>query len=176
LLFTAVLLTSVLTAAYATRLWARAFLGVPKEKHMTPRAMALPLLILGVAVFALSIGKPVHFDIGALSTAAAVLGICLGWRLRNRTFEGRTGRALQAELGFDRIFSSFIPGIARLKARTVVWADDTVIDSYPRGSAASALGAGWLMDRLQSAKSQLYATAIAAGAIALVVYALWVGR
>ena len=176
LLFGAVLLTSVLTAAYATRLWARAFLGVPKEKHATPRAMALPLLILGVAVFALSIGKPVHLGIGALSTAAAVLGIGLGWLLRNRTFEGRTGRALQAELGFDRIFSSFVPAIARLKARTVVWADDTVIDSYPRGSAASALGAGWLMDRLQSAKPQLYATAIAAGAIVLVVYALWVGR
>ena len=182
MLFGAVLLTSVLTAAYATRLWARAFLGSrppvePVEtKHTTPRAMALPLLILGVAVFALSIGKPVHLGIGALSTAAAVLGIGLGWLLRNRTFEGRTGRVLQAELGFDRIFSSFIPAIARLKARTVVWVDDTVIDSYPRGSAASALGAGWLMDRLQSAKAQLYATAIAAGAIVIVVFALWVGR
>ena len=176
LLFGAVLLTSVLTAAYATRLWARAFLGVPKEKHTTPWAMSWPLLILGVTVFALSIGKPLHLDVGALSTAAAVLGIGLGWLLRNSTFEGRTGRALQAEFGFDRIFSSFIPAVARLKARTVVWADDTVIDSYPRGSAVSALGAGWLMDRLQSAKAQLYATAIAAGAIGLVVYALWVGR
>jgi hypothetical protein len=32
------------------------------------------------------------------------------------------------------------------------------------------------MDRLQSAKAQLYATAIAIGSLALVALALWVGR
>jgi hypothetical protein len=32
------------------------------------------------------------------------------------------------------------------------------------------------MDRFQSAKAQLYATAIAVGSIALVAYALWVAR
>ena len=69
-----------------------------------------------------------------------------------------------------------MPVVAGLQARTVVWADDTLVDSYPRGSVHSALGAGWLMDRLQSAKAQLYATAIAVGSVALVAIGLWVGR
>ncbi|HUS21664.1 MAG TPA: proton-conducting transporter membrane subunit [Aeromicrobium sp.] len=176
LLLVAVTLTSVLTAAYATRLWALTFLGASKEKHRTPKAMLLVLLILAVAVFALSIGKPFHLGIAVLSTGTAVVGILFGWLLRKRTFDGRVGRVLSGELGFDRIFSNVLPAIAGLQARTVVWTDDTVIDSYPRGSAHSALGAGWLMDRLQSAKAQLYATAIAVGALALAGYAGWVGR
>jgi len=176
LLLVAVTLTSVLTAAYATRLWALTFLGAPKEKRNVPKALALVLLVLAVAVFALSLGKPFHLGVAALSSGAAVVGILFGWLLRKRTFDGRVGRVLTGEFGFDRIFSNLIPAIARLKARTVVWVDDTVIDSYPRGSAHSALGAGWLMDRFQSAKAQLYATAIAVGAVALVAYALWVGR
>jgi NADH-quinone oxidoreductase subunit L len=175
-LFAAVLLTSVLTAAYSMRLWALTFLGPAKEKHETPKSMWIPLVLLAVAVFALSIGRPLHLGMAALSTGAAVVGILFGWLLRNRTFDSRTGRVLQRELGFDRIFSSFIPAVAGLKARTVVWADDTLIDSYPRGSAHSALGAGWLMGRLQSAKAQLYATAIVVGAAVLVGYALWVSR
>jgi NADH-quinone oxidoreductase subunit L len=182
MLLVAVTLTSVLTAAYATRLWALTFLGSKpldehvETKHRTPKTMALVLLLLAIAVFALSVGQPFHLGIAAASTAAAVVGIMFGWLLRARTFESRVGRALTAELGFDRLFSDVIPAIAMFKARTVVWADDTLIDSYPRGSTHSALGAGWLMDRLQSAKAQLYATAIAVGSLALVVFALWVGR
>ena len=138
--------------------------------------MLLVLLLLAVAVFALSLGKPFHLVIEALSTGEAVIGVLFGWLLRKRTFDGRVGRVLTGELGFDRIFSNVLPAIAGLQARVVVWTDYTVIDSYPRGSAHSALGAGWLMDRLQSAKAQLYATAIAVGSLALVVLALWVGR
>jgi NADH-quinone oxidoreductase subunit L len=182
LLLVAVTLTSVLTAAYATRLWALTFLGSRpsvervETKHKTPRTMALVLLVLAIAVFALSIGKPFHLGIAALSTGAAVVGILFGWLLRKRTFRGRVGGVLAGELGFDRVFSNVIPAVAGLQARTVVWADDTLVDSYPRGSAHSALGAGWLMDRLQSAKAQLYATAVAVGSVALVAIALWVGR
>jgi NADH-quinone oxidoreductase subunit L len=169
-------LTSVLTAAYATRLWALTFLGAPKEKHATPKTMALVLLILALAVFALSVGQPLHLGIAALSTGAAVVGVLFGWLLRKRTFESRAGRVVVSELEYDRVFSRFIPAIARFNAQTVVWADETLIDSYPRGSEHSALGAGWLMDRLQTAKSQLYATAIVLGSLALVAYAMWVGR
>lgn len=183
LLLVAVTLTSVLTAAYATRLWALTFLGgrpvvEPVEtQHKTPRSMALVLLVLAVAVFALSVGQPFHLGIATLSTVAAVVGILFGWRLRRRRrFDGRIGIALTTELGFDRIFSNLIPAAARLQAQTVVWADDTVVDAYPNGISRSALGGGWLMDRLQSAKAQLYATAIAVGVLAFVAYALWVGR
>jgi NADH-quinone oxidoreductase subunit L len=175
-LFAVVLLTSVLTAAYAMRLWAATFLGEPKQRHKTPVALSIPLVVLTVAVFGLVVGKPFHLDVAAMSTAAALLGIGIGWLLRKRTFEGRVGRMLAGELGFDRVFSGLVPAIASAKARIVVWADDTIIDSYPRGSAHAATGGSWLLDRLQSAKAQLYATAIAIGALALVGYAVWVSR
>jgi NADH-quinone oxidoreductase subunit L len=175
-LFAVVLLTSVLTAAYSMRLWALTFLGEPKAWHKTPWVMWLPLVLLGLAVFALSVGKPFHLHVAAMSTAAAVLGVGLGWLLRRRTFGGRLGRAMASELGYDSIFSRVIPSIAARNARTVVWADDTIIDSYPRGSTHAAMGTGWLMDRLQSAKAQLYATAIAVGAVAFVGLGLWAGR
>jgi len=175
-LFVAVLVTSVLTAAYSMRLWALTFLGEAKARHKTPWVMWLPLVLLAAATFALSYGQPIHLGVGALSTAAAVIGIGLGWLLRKRSFEGRIGRALVAELGFDRVFTRLIPAVAALKARTVVWTDDRLIDSYPRGGALTATGAGWLLDRFQSAKAQLYATAIVVGSMAIVAYALWVGR
>ncbi|HJR89904.1 MAG TPA: proton-conducting transporter membrane subunit [Aeromicrobium sp.] len=171
-LFGVVLLTSIVTAAYSTRLWALTFLGEAKEKHQTPWVMWLPLALLALASFALSIGKPLHLGIGALSTVAAVVGIGLGWLLRARTFESRAGRVLAGEFGYDRVFTRFIPAIAGWKARTVVWADDNLIDSYPRGSVHAATGSSWLVDRLQSAKAQLYATGIAVGVLALVTYAL----
>ena len=172
LLLVSVTLTSLLTAAYATRLWALTFLGEARPGHRTPWAMWLPLVLLAVAVFALSLGKPLHLGIGALSTAAALLGVGLGWSLRHRSFESRAGRALSGELGYDRVFSRLIPATAALKARTVVWVDNTIIDSYPRGSTHTAAGASWLLDRLQSAKAQLYATAIVMGVFAFVGYAI----
>ncbi|HUQ00457.1 MAG TPA: proton-conducting transporter membrane subunit [Aeromicrobium sp.] len=167
-LFAIVLLTSVLTAAYAMRLWAVTFLGESRERHKTPWPMWVPLALLALAVFALSVGKPFDLGTGALSTAAALLGLGLGWLLRNRSFSP----TLTREFGYDRIFSKLIPAIAARAARTAVWVDDTIVDSYPRGSTHTALGASWLMDRLQSARAQLYATAIAVGAMALVGVAL----
>lgn len=167
-LLACVLLTSVLTAAYSMRLWALTFLGEPKERHTTPWAMWLPLVLLAAAAFALSIGKPFHLGVAAMSTAAALVGLGLGWLVRNRTFVS----LLTNEFGYDRIFSRLIPGLAFLQARFVVWADDTIIDSYPRGSTHSAVGVSWLLDRLQSAKAQLYATGIAVGALALVAFAV----
>jgi len=172
LLFITVLLTSVLTAAYATRLWALTFLGEAKARHKTPWALWLPLVLLAIASLALSLDKPFHLGVGAQSTAAAVVGIGLGWRLRTRTFDSRAGRLLAGEFGYDRLFSRLIPALAAMKARAVVWVDDAVVDSYPRGSVHVATGAGWLLDRLQSAKAQLYATGIVLGTLALVSYAI----
>jgi NADH-quinone oxidoreductase subunit L len=172
-LLIAALLTTMLTAAYATRLWALTFLG-PKQHeaigHRTPWVMSAPLVLLAVATLALSIGKPLHLGIGAASTGLALVGIAIGWRSRNVAWGStRTGRAVVAELGLDRPFSRWIPAIARLKATTVVRIDDGLIDSYPRGSALAANGLSWILDRLQSAKAQLYATGIAVGAFLAVV-------
>lgn len=178
ILFVAALLTSVLTAAYATRLWALTFLGPTPEReaHRTSWLMAVPLLVLALATLALSVGKPLHPGIGAISTGLTVVGIALGWRLRRSTWESRAGRALTAELALDRPFSRWIPAGAMLNARAVVLVDDGLIDSYPRGSVLAANGIAWLLDRLQSAKAQLYATAIAAGSLIAVVGTVLVAR
>lgn len=175
-LFACVVATSVLTAAYAARLWAATFLGPAKGRHRTPWVMSVPLVVLAVATLALSFGHELHVEIGAISTAAALLGLGLGWLLRRQTFDNRVGRALRNQFGYDRLFTGLVPGIARLKARFVVWADHSIIDTYPRVGADSALGAGWLLNRLQTAKAQLYATAIAAGSLALAAFAWWWSR
>lgn len=171
-LFAVVLLTSVVTAAYSTRLWALTFLGEAKQKHRTSWVLALPLVVLAVATLALSWGRPPHLGIGAVSTGASLLGVALGWRLRKNTFESRLGRALSGELGLDRPFTRWIPAIARLKSKAVVLVDDGLIDSYPRGAALAAGGVSWLVDRFQSARAQVYATALAAGALIAVVGAV----
>jgi len=177
ILLISALLTTMLTAAYATRLWALTFLGAKHDGaghegtgHRTPWVMAAPLLLLAAATFALSIGKPLHLGIGAASTGLALVGIAIGWRSRNVAWNStRPGRAAVAELGLDRPFSRWIPAIARLKATTVVRIDDGLVDSYPRGSALAANGLSWVLDRMQSAKAQLYATGIAVGAFLAVV-------
>jgi NADH-quinone oxidoreductase subunit L len=174
LLFAA-LWTSVLTAAYATRLWARTFLGVRPEgpeaehSHPTPWVMTVPLLLLAVATLALSWGKPMHLSVGVVSTLAAIGGIAFGWMLRNYDFGSGPARALSSELGLDRPISQWIPAIASVQARIVVFIDNVVVDAYPRGGGAAANGVSWLLDRLQSAKAQLYATGIAAGAVVAVI-------
>jgi NADH-quinone oxidoreductase subunit L len=177
-LLIAAMLTSVLTAAYATRLWALTFLGPKIEgaRHRTPWVMALPLLVLAIATLALSWAKPLHLGIGAISTGLAVLGIAIGWSLRRRTWDSRPGRAFVGELALDRPFSRWIPAFTMANARGVVLVDDVVVDSYPRGSQHGANGVAWALDRLQSAKAQLYATAIAAGALIAVVGGVVVGR
>jgi NADH-quinone oxidoreductase subunit L len=177
ILLIAALLTTMLTAAYATRLWALTFLGAKHDGtghqgsgHRTPWVMSAPLVLLAVATFVLSIGKPLHLGIGAAATGLALVGIALGWRLRNTDWDATSaGRALVGELSLDRLFSSWIPAIARLKAATVVRIDDGLVDSYPRGGALAANGVSWALERMQSAKAQLYATGIAVGALLAVI-------
>lgn len=171
-LFGVALLTTVLTAAYATRLWLRVFFGAPPEAHTAheaPRTMTGPLVVLAVAVFALSIGKHLDVRIGLISTAAAAVGIgvvVLLWR-RGSTLDWAPA-PLAAELGLDRPFSRWIPAIVRPVARTVVDLDQDAVDSYPKGSASLAhLGSRGLAIA-QSRNVQRYATVLAAGVVVLV--------
>ncbi|MET0929987.1 MAG: proton-conducting transporter membrane subunit, partial [Aeromicrobium sp.] len=167
------LISSFVTAAYATRLWLKAFFGAAssegRDAHEAPLAMTGPLIVLAVGTFALSIGQPFHLGIGVLSTAIAAAGIVvvlLMWR-RGSTLDWAPA-PLAAELGLDRPFSRWIPRLTAGISGAVVDLDRDAVDVYPRGGASLAVlgtrGLAWV----QSRNVQRYATVLAAGVLVLV--------
>jgi NADH-quinone oxidoreductase subunit L len=174
-------LTSGVTAVYATRLWTSTFLGAPAlrqaqgakgaqgAKRMERRAMVGPLLLLAFASLALSIGQELHVGIGALSTLVAAAGIAAALRLRSRGWRVRFGRPLAAELGLDAVFVRAAPTVTMGAARIVDTIDADGIDIYPRGGAWFAQRASWLIGAVQSARVQVYATIVAGGALLVVI-------
>ena len=166
------LLTSVLTAAYAMRLWLRAFFGAvpePQTAHEASRVMTAPLVVLAVATFALSIGQPFHLGVGVISTLLAAAGIGLVyWLWRRGSTLDWAPAPLAAELGLDRPFSRWIPAVVRPAARAVVDVDDDAVDSYPRGGASAAQLGARALELAQSHNVQRYATVLAAGVLVLV--------
>ena len=167
------LLTSLVTAAYATRLWLRAFFGAAAEGqdvHEAPHAMTGPLVVLAVAAFALSIGQPFHLGMGVVSTlvAAAGVGIVL-LAHRDGSALDWSPAPLAAELGLDRPFSRWIPAVVAPVSRLVVDLDRDAVDVYPR-SSAGAVGLGSrALELVQSRNAQRYASIVAAGVVVLVV-------
>lgn len=174
-LFVAALATTLLTAAYATRLWLRAFFGPASgsDVHEAPRAMTGPLVVLAAAVLLLSIGQPVHLGMGLASTVAAAVGIgavVLVWR-RGSSLEWGVA-PLTSELGIDRLFSRWVPALVGGAARAVVELDRDAVDVYPRSSATTATALSRALGLVQSRNAQRYATIIAVGAAVLVVAAV----
>jgi NADH-quinone oxidoreductase subunit L len=174
-LFACALLTSVITAAYATRLWYRTFLGKAKVRHKEPWLMGIPVVLLALVTLVLPpvavkyAGYELHWGIATVSTIAAVLGIALSLWLRNRGLRAKYGRPLERELEWDAVVSWVIPAGTLGAARAVAYVDESAVDAYPRGGAQTAQGIAWVLDRAQAAKAQLYATAMVAGAFVLVV-------
>lgn len=168
--FCVALLTSLITAAYATRLWLLAFMvPAPADRagpHDAPRAMTGPIIVLAVATFALSIGQPFHLGIGLLSTVVAAAGIAVvleAWRRRRDV--DLAAPWLVAELGLDRPYARWIPAAMRSSARAIVDVDRDGIDAYSHGSAAAAQLTSRVLAMVQSGNVQRYATVIAAGVI-----------
>jgi NADH-quinone oxidoreductase subunit L len=168
--FGVALLTSFVTAAYATRLWLLTFLAPAAadrhEPHEAPRAMTGPVIILAVATLALSIGQPFHLGIGVLSTIVAAAGVGLVvvvWR-RGRALD-LDAPWLVAELGLDRPYARWLPAGLSSSARAIVDVDRDGIDAYSYGSASVANLASRVLALVQSGNVQRYATVIAGGVI-----------
>jgi NADH-quinone oxidoreductase subunit L len=166
------LVTSLLTAAYATRLWLLAFLApAPTDRsaaHDAPRAMLGPGMVLAVATLALSFGQPFHLGIGLLSTLVAVVGIglvVLRWRQHRRI--DLTAPWSTHGLWLDRPYSIWLPAAMRSAADAVVDVDRDGIDAYSYGSAGAARAASRVLGLVQSGNVQRYATVIAAGVLVI---------
>jgi NADH-quinone oxidoreductase subunit L len=162
-------LTSGVTALYATRLWTSTFLGAPSPAHRERRAMVGPLLLLAVACLALSIGQDLHAGIGIVSTVVSAAGVLAALWLRGRGWRVRFGRPLSTELGLDAVFVRAVPTVTLGAARIVDTVDADGIDVYPRGGAWLAQRASWLIGAVQSARVQVYATIVAGGALLVVI-------
>ena len=169
-LFYVALATTFVTAAYAARLWLTAFFGEAKEAHEAPRAMLLPVVLLALATFALSIGQPFHLGIGLISTAIAVVAVgvtAYAWRSRGEL--DIEAPLLTRELGLDTPYSRWLPAITRGAAAMVVAVDRDGVDAYPDGGATGAQISSRLLDLVQSRNVQRYATVMTIAVLVLVV-------
>lgn len=166
------IVTSFVTAAYATRLWLKAFFGQASETHLdheAPRAMLGPVVILAVATFALSIGQPFHLGFGLLSTVVALAGVGVvvaAWRRGSHL--DWAPRPLAAELDLDRPYSTWLPRSFSAIAGLVVELDRDAIAVYPRSAGDAAGLATQALAFVQSRNVQRYATIMAVGVIVLV--------
>jgi NADH-quinone oxidoreductase subunit L len=164
--FGVALLTSLLTAAYATRLWIRVFFGEAVRGREAPRAMTIPIVLLAVATLALSIGQPFHLGIGLLSTVISAAGIGLVvWLWRTRGSVEILISSLPVERRMDVPYSRWLPAAVRSSARAVVDVDRDGVDAYSHGSAGAANLMSRVLALVQSGNVQRYATVIVAGVI-----------
>ncbi|MEO6606742.1 MAG: proton-conducting transporter membrane subunit [Aeromicrobium sp.] len=173
LVFGVALATTFVTAGYAARLWLTAFFGEAKEGHEAPRAMLLPVVLLAIATFALSVGQPFHLGFGLISTIVAVGAtavVAYSWRSKGEL--DIDAPLLTRELGLDAPYSRWIPALTREASRIVVTVDRDGVDAYPDGAAAGAQLASRALDLVQSRNVQRYATVISVGVLALILVAV----
>ncbi|MGO4244323.1 NADH-quinone oxidoreductase subunit L [Janibacter sp. RAF20_2_2] len=156
LVLAALLLTVVLTAAYATRVLLLVVLGEQervRSRAVMPGAVAGVLIVLAVAStiggLALGVRLPAtgHVPLGlfALVLLLVVAGIVLGYALerlgvQGRLADGPVGRAVGAGLGLDRAQQVLVVTPVTAAGRLVSFVDRAVLDTYVRGAAWGVLG------------------------------------
>ena len=193
----AVLLTAVLTAFYATRLWLWVFLGTPaplagmgafEDEEMLyddpteppitegSRWMLGPLVLLALASVGLGwlrVGE-LSLPVAGVSVVALLLGIVPAYSLWKRGADPRPV-VFEREFGIDRLYEIAIVRPVRLLAKAVVVNDDDVVDGYVRGAGRAGMLVSAGFRRLQSGNVQTYLTAAVIGVVALAVLAGVVG-
>lgn len=156
LVLAALLLTVVLTAAYATRVLLLVVIGEQervRSRAVMPGAVAGVLIVLAVAStiggLALGVRLPAtgHVPLGlfALVLLLVVAGIVLGYALerlgvQGRLADGPVGRAVGAGLGLDRAQQVLVVTPVTAAGRLVSFVDRAVLDTYVRGAAWGVLG------------------------------------
>ncbi|WP_129841130.1 NADH-quinone oxidoreductase subunit L [Streptomyces sp. RFCAC02] len=195
------LLTAVVTAAYAARLWLLTFHSpagdTPSESLPTAAGtrpvmsivlwvLAVPSLLLGLAYGWLddwwhADGLAPHAATSALAVAATLAGVLAAAAARGRT--GRDPATVllgplrpHAAAGFhaDALYTAVAVRPALAAARLVRFLDRAVIETYVRGGAATPGRLGALTRRAQTGNVQTYLSVIGAGALLLGVAAVLV--
>lgn len=171
LVFVVALITAFVTAAYAARVWFKVFFGPAKEASDAPRTMTVPLVVLTVATIALSFGKQVHWEIGVLTSAIAVVAIALTWWVHRGALTTPPGirGPLRKELGLDILYTKWIPVVFNKASAATLVVDTDAIDAYPRAVAFASDKSSRLLGRSESKNSQTYATVFTLAVVAFTV-------
>ena len=153
----ALLATTVVTAAYATRALLVVALGDEgrvRDRAVMPTAVAGILLVLTAASIlgGLALGPRlpdaghVPLALFAVVLVLVVAGIALGWLLhasgwQQRLVTGRLGGLVGAGLGADRAQRAIVARPVTALAGLVAFLDRGVVDTYVRAAAWGVLGA-----------------------------------
>jgi NADH-quinone oxidoreductase subunit L len=194
LVFASAALTVLVTAAYATRVWLRAFFGrAVKASHEAPDPrMAGPLVLLAVLTLALGavglvggwlpswLGTGVALDpspesalVSLSATGAGFLLVYGVWRRDPRadpvTRLRRAGPVLADAFRVDAVYDRVVVRPVALLARATLRTDDDVVDAAVEGSGGAARLFGGALRLSQNGNVQTYLTGLLAGVVAIAV-------
>jgi NADH-quinone oxidoreductase subunit L len=180
------LLTTGVTAAYATRAWLRAFFGtagdVTTAREVSPvmtgpmLALAVPALALGVAAIRVHELRPEPLD-SAVSVALAAggaLAAYVAWR-RDWAAGAATQDLLMTAFRTDDLYERTVaPGVVRL-ALLVERVDVRLLGRAVSAAGNDTLWLGSAVRRSQNGNAQRYVTAVFTGVLALTIAAVLLG-
>jgi len=197
----ALMLASLLTAAYMARATRLAFFGqarAGKHGHESPWTMTVPLVVL--AALALTLGfagagvagvlgaeaEPLQIPLAALAVGIAVVGGVAGWLFaedggqREAGLKGASAsvwNAARTGYGYDDLIGRAVVRPMALLARvTDAMADRAGVDGVAEGVGAVARKLGSALSDIQNGDGQWYAALIAAGVVVLLAAVVWVAR
>jgi NADH-quinone oxidoreductase subunit L len=196
------LVTVVITAGYATRLWLRTFFGDARTTeaayaHEPPPSMARPVIVLAVPAallgfvalvpgFARRLGAE-HFTIGGdavLTVAWALMAGGLVWWLWRRSPDdparalGRVGPVFANAFYLDEVQHLLVVRPVRALAKAVRRADESVVDGAVEGAGRASVGLGGLLAAVHRASLLRAVSAVLGGVVliglaAVVVSGVW---
>ncbi|TDD75328.1 NADH-quinone oxidoreductase subunit L [Actinomadura darangshiensis] len=184
LVYLGLLLTVVLTAAYATRAWLMTFFGEPRGSYeirepskfmsWTVAALAVPAAILGFFGLGASELRP-HLGASLLSVLLLALGAGVAFLVWNRDPALDPARALGpvrpvfARAFFvDELYAMAIVRPVEALARHVVLFDRRRVDAAVVGTGAGARRLAGLVRIIQNGNPQTYLTGLLAGVAVIV--------
>lgn len=187
------LLTVVVTAMYATRLWLRTFFGEPRaatSPQLLTWVMLAPLAVLAVPTVLLGLVGPWlprwlgagDLSLGAQLTTAlpavllsvfGILVVAVSWR-RDPVADPIPALPVLARAFYlDDVQDALIVRPYRRLSRFVLGIDSRIVDGAVEGSGTGAAGLSRAVSRLQNGNVQAYATGMLAAVVLLAVAAVF---